>query len=85
MTLANGSGFIVSEKGLVLTNAHVVENKSHVNIKLHDGSNFDGVVTVVDPVSDLAVIKMQTDVRQFIYISIYLFSITAKKNVLGIT
>ena len=70
MTLANGSGFIVTDDGLVLTNAHVVENKSRVTVKLHDGSNYDGVVTVVDPVSDLAVIKMKTDTAHVSYTSL---------------
>lgn len=40
----NGSGFIISETGLVLTNAHVVRNKQNVKIKLNDGQRFTGTV-----------------------------------------
>ncbi|XP_046558252.1 serine protease HTRA2, mitochondrial-like [Haliotis rubra] len=58
-TMSNGSGFIVREDGLILTNAHVVGNKQSLRVKLHDGREFDGVVQAVDPVSDLATIKIQ--------------------------
>jgi S1-C subfamily serine protease len=40
----NGSGFIVNETGLILTNAHVVRNKKNVKIKLADGKRFTGTV-----------------------------------------
>ncbi|KAH9489442.1 Serine protease htra2, mitochondrial [Bulinus truncatus] len=61
VTIANGSGFIVRPNGLILTNAHVVANKSTVNVKLHDGSNYEGTVITVDPVADLATVKINTD------------------------
>ena len=41
---SNGSGFIVDEKGLILTNAHVVRNRRRVRIKLADGRRFTGTV-----------------------------------------
>ena len=40
----NGSGFIVNETGLILTNAHVVRNRKSVKIKLADGRRFTGTV-----------------------------------------
>lgn len=40
----NGSGFIIAETGVVLTNAHVVRNKKNVRIKLNDGRRFTGTV-----------------------------------------
>ncbi|KAI8784455.1 serine protease HTRA2, mitochondrial [Biomphalaria glabrata] len=61
VTIANGSGFIVRSNGLILTNAHVVANKSTVNVKLHDGSNYEGHVITLDPVADLATVKINTD------------------------
>lgn len=50
MTASNGSGFIVDEDGLILTNAHVVINKPHskVLVKLNDGRVFPGIVEEVD-------------------------------------
>lgn len=55
-----GSGFIISSDGLILTNAHVVINKprSVVSVKLHDGRIFQGFVEAVDPVSDLATVRI---------------------------
>lgn len=40
----NGSGFIISDTGLILTNAHVVRNRQNVKIKLNDGQRFTGTV-----------------------------------------
>lgn len=50
VTASNGSGFIVAENGLILTNAHVVINKPHsrVLVKLNDGRVFPGIVEEVD-------------------------------------
>ena len=46
------------EDGLILTNAHVVANKQQVVIQLNDGRTFQGTVQAVDPVSDLATVKV---------------------------
>ena len=58
MPVSNGSGFIVREDGLILSNAHVVANRSNVVVQLKDGRRFDGIVQAVDHVSDLATIKI---------------------------
>lgn len=58
VTLSNGSGFVVRKDGIILTNAHVVANKSAVSVKLQDGSVYEGHVTAVDPITDLATVKI---------------------------
>lgn len=59
-TVSNGSGFIIESNGLILTNAHVVINKprSIVSVRLNDGRTFQGIVEAVDPVSDLATVRI---------------------------
>ncbi|XP_043274199.1 serine protease HTRA2, mitochondrial isoform X2 [Venturia canescens] len=60
-TTSNGSGFIVKEDGLILTNAHVVINKPNtlVKVRLQDGSTYTGVVEDVDMQSDLATVRIE--------------------------
>lgn len=53
-----GSGFIFSSDGLVLTNAHVVEDADAVEVTLKDGRSFQGKVVGSDPITDVAVIKI---------------------------
>jgi len=63
ITLSNGSGLVVRENGIILTNAHVVANvnKSKVEVTLQDGRVFEGQVIAVDPICDLAAIKIEAD------------------------
>ena len=53
-----GSGFIVSPDGYILTNAHVVDNASKVIVKLTDQREFVAKVVGSDDTSDVAVIKI---------------------------
>ena len=55
-----GSGFIVTEDGMVLTNAHVVENAVNVSVKLKDGREFSGTVIDIDLENDLAAVKLDS-------------------------
>lgn len=54
-----GSGFIIDASGLILTNAHVVEGSERVRVHLLDGRTFEGEVKGSDPVTDIAVIKIE--------------------------
>lgn len=54
-----GSGFIISNNGQILTNAHVVEGADTVSVTLKDGRSFQGKVMGVDPVTDVAVVKIE--------------------------
>lgn len=56
-----GSGVIVSDKGYVLTNNHVVRNSTTVSVKLADGRTAEAKVIGSDPDSDLAVLKINLD------------------------
>jgi serine protease Do len=55
-----GSGFIVSADGLVLTNKHVVSDKAaDYAVFTNDGQKYTAKVLALDPVQDLAVIKIE--------------------------
>ncbi len=53
-----GSGFIVSPDGLILTNAHVVRDAKDVTVKLTDRREFQATVLGSDPKTDVAVIRI---------------------------
>jgi Do/DeqQ family serine protease len=54
-----GSGFIVSKDGRIVTNAHVVDGADTVEVTLKDGRKLQGRVLGSDPVTDVAVIKVE--------------------------
>jgi S1-C subfamily serine protease len=56
-----GSGFIITSDGKLLTNAHVVADADEVEVVLKDGRSFKGKVMGLDPVTDVAAIKIQAD------------------------
>jgi serine protease Do len=58
-TRGQGSGFIVSADGLILTNAHVVRDASDVTVKLTDRREFTAKVLGSDPKTDVAVLKIE--------------------------
>lgn len=56
-----GSGFIVNSNGYILTNAHVVNQADRVTVTLKDGRHFNGTVEGADELTDLAVVKIDSD------------------------
>lgn len=56
-----GSGFIISPDGYLLTNAHVVRGAQKVTVTLTDGRSFAGEVKGTDEILDLAVVKVDTE------------------------
>ena len=54
-----GSGVIIDQNGLVLTNAHVVERVDQVSVTLADGSSCEGNVLGIDPITDLALVRIE--------------------------
>ncbi len=56
--VGQGSGFIVSKDGIILTNAHVVSDAEKVTVTLKDGRTFQGTVKGTDEITDLAVVQI---------------------------
>lgn len=54
-----GSGFIVNADGRIITNAHVVDGADTVQVTLKDGRSFEGTVLGTDPLTDVAVVKIE--------------------------
>lgn len=58
VTKGAGSGVIYSEDGYIITNNHVIEDASTIEVTLYDGSSYDATLVASDEQTDLAVIKI---------------------------
>lgn len=56
-----GSGWIIDESGIIVTNNHVVEGAKSVTVTLSDDSVFTAKTILTDPLTDLAVVKIDAD------------------------
>jgi serine protease Do len=56
-----GSGFIVSSDGYILTNNHVIKDAEQITVKLADGRQFEAKVTGTDSDTEVAVIKIDAN------------------------
>lgn len=60
------SGFFIDSSGTILTNKHVVADpNSEYTVILYDGTEYEAKVLALDPVNDLAVIKIEDDSQSF--------------------
>ncbi len=57
----SGSGSIIDKRGYVVTNVHVIEKASVINISLADGTTYEGKVIGQDTESDIAVLKFEPE------------------------
>ncbi len=60
-----GSGVLINENGLVLTNAHVVDRVDDVSVTLADGTICNGQVMGSDVVTDLALVKIESNYSNY--------------------
>ena len=58
-----GSGVLVSQDGVVITNHHVIEGMTELKVSLADRREFEAQVLLRDPKTDLAVLKLKTNER----------------------
>jgi S1-C subfamily serine protease len=56
-----GSGFILSDNGRIITNAHVVADTDIVQVTLKDGRSVEGKVVGVDQITDVAAVQINTE------------------------
>ena len=57
---ALGSGFIIDEKGIVVTNNHVIEGAEDIVVQVNGEKKFKAKVIGADPLSDIAVLKIES-------------------------
>jgi len=61
--IGGGTGFIISSDGLVITNKHVVlVQEADYTVITNEGKKYDATVLARDPIQDLAILKIETDV-----------------------
>merc|ERR1711991_968646 len=65
---ALGSGFIIDEKGIVVTNNHVIQDAKDIIIRVNGNKEYKAKVLGADPLSDIAVLKIKTN-EKFIPVS----------------
>lgn len=58
---AQGSGFLISSDGYILTNNHMVEESEKIEVELTDGRKFTAKIIGTDPDSDVAVVKVDAE------------------------
>jgi serine protease Do len=57
---ALGSGFIIDEKGIVVTNNHVIQDAEDIIVRVNGNKEFKAKVIGADPLSDIAVLQLET-------------------------
>lgn len=58
---SSGSGVIISADGYIVTNNHVIENASRIDISLEDNTRYSARVIGTDPTTDLALLKIEAN------------------------
>jgi Do/DeqQ family serine protease len=61
--MGTGSGVIISKDGYIVTNNHVIDNARTIKVRLNDQTEYEAEVVGADPTTDIALIKIKTDVE----------------------
>ena len=61
VTEGQGSGFVIDPKGELVTNYHVIEGGTTIEVEFNNGERFGAEVVGIDPETDLAVLKIQSE------------------------
>lgn len=56
-----GSGVIINESGIILTNYHVIDGATYITVRLTSGSTYDAILVASDVASDIAVLKITAE------------------------
>lgn len=64
-SLSSGAGWVYSDQGYIITNAHVVQNAKRVSVEFYDGRVVRGIVVGLDPYTDIAVIGIDPGTMVF--------------------
>ena len=78
-----GSGFFISQDGLIVTNYHVIKDATNITVSLHDGSEYAAQLLGSDDENDIAVIRITPDAGADIEILSFgdsSFSVTVRLN-----
>ncbi len=65
-----GSGSVLDKAGHILTNQHVIDGAREIMVTLHDGNSYEGKLVGVDPVNDIAVLKIEAPAETLIPVEI---------------
>ncbi|SIS97301.1 serine protease Do [Roseivivax lentus] len=61
-----GTGFVISEDGRIVTNAHVIDGADEVTVTFEDGREFTAEVVGADPATDIAVLDIEAEGLPFV-------------------
>ncbi|MBZ0276460.1 MAG: trypsin-like peptidase domain-containing protein [Anaerolineae bacterium] len=64
VVLSSGSGFVINQQGYIVTNNHVVDGATDIEINFFDGTIVRGEIVGLDPDSDLAVLKVNLPAQE---------------------
>ena len=70
-TSVSGCGVVISSEGYVITNGHVIGSGKDFSVNLYTGETVSAVLIGVDPLTDIAVIKLEKAGRKYVPIEMY--------------